>query len=60
MERETSNCVVRLVELSETPTPVVLSEPGDVALLGAVTLKELGLVLNPFSRTLHPAALLKV
>ena len=60
MERETSNCVVRLVELGETPTPVVLGEPGDVALLGAVTLKELGLVLNPFSRTLHPAALLMV
>ena len=60
MEREISNCVVRLVELGETPTPVVLGEAGDVALLGAVTLKELGLVLNPFSRTLHPAALLMV
>ena len=60
MEREISNCVLRLVELGETPTPVVLGEAGDVALLGAVTLEELGLVLNPFSRTLHPAALLLV
>lgn len=60
MERDISNCVVRLVELGETPTPVVLGEPGDVALLGAVTLEELGLVLNPFTRTLHPAALLLV
>ena len=60
MEREISNCILCLVELGETPTPVVLGEAGDVALLGAVTLKELGLVLNPFSRTLHPAALLMV
>lgn len=60
MEREISNCVVRLEGLGETPTPVVLGEPGDVALLGAVTLEELGFVLNPFSRTLHPAALLMV
>ena len=60
MEREISNCVVRLANLGETPTPVILGAAGDVALLGAVTLEELGLVLNPFSRTLHPAALLMV
>ena len=40
-------------------SPVVLGEPGDdQALLGAVTLENLGLVLNPFSRTLHPMRLL--
>jgi hypothetical protein len=33
---------------------VILGEPGDDALLGAVTLEVLGLVLNPFSRTLQP------
>lgn len=60
MEREIANCVIRLAELGETPTPVVLGQADDVALLGAVTLEELGLVLNPFSRTLHPAALLMV
>ena len=60
MERDIANCTVRLSELGETPTPVVLGQAGDVALLGAVTLEELGLVLNPFSRTLHPAALLMV
>ena len=60
MERDISNCVVKLVELGETPTPVILGRTGDVALLGAVTLEELGLVLNPFTRTLHPAALLLV
>ncbi len=60
MEREIANCTIRLPELGETPTPVVLGQTGDVALLGAVTLEKLGLVLNPFSRTLHPAALLMV
>lgn len=60
MEREIANCTIRLPELGETPTPVVLGQTGDVALLGAVTLEKLGLVLNPFSRTLQPAALLIV
>ena len=39
-------------------TPVVLGEPGDEALLGVVTLEILGLVLNPFSRTLQPMRML--
>lgn len=60
MERDIANCVVRFVEHGETPTPIVMGQAGDVALLGAVTLEELGLVLNPFTRTLHPAALLMV
>jgi hypothetical protein len=33
---------------------VVLGEPGDAAVLGVVTLEILGLVLNPFTRTLQP------
>jgi len=60
MVRDIGNCIVALQGLGETPTPVVLGQAGDVAVLGAVTLEELGLVLNPFSRTLHPAALLMV
>ena len=60
MSREIGLATVNLVELGETPTPIILGQPGDVALLGAVTLEELGLVLNPFTRTLHPAALLMV
>ncbi len=60
MARDIGNCVVNLTELGETPTPIILGQAGDVALLGAVTLEELGLVLNPFTRTLHPAALLMV
>ena len=36
------------------PSPVVLGGPRDEALLGAVTLESMGLVLNPFERTLRP------
>jgi len=35
-------------------SPVLLGEPGDVALLGVVTLETLGLVLNPLRRELVP------
>lgn len=45
----------------EGHTPVVLGEPGDdEALLGVVTLEILGLVFNPFSRTLQPMRMLLV
>jgi clan AA aspartic protease len=60
MTREIGSCSVSLEGLGDTPTPIILGLPDDVALLGAVTLEELGLVLNPFTRTLHPAALLLV
>jgi predicted aspartyl protease len=63
LERDVGNCEVRLALdglPAETPTPVVLGEPGDQALLGSVTLEELGLVLNPFTRTLHPMNLLLI
>ena len=40
------------------PAPVVYGEIGDEALLGATTLESLGLVLNPFTRTLHPMRML--
>lgn len=35
-------------------SPVILGQPGDVALLGVVTLETLGLVLNPLRRELVP------
>ncbi len=40
------------------PAPVIYGEEGDTALLGATTLESLGLVLNPFTRTLHPMRML--
>jgi predicted aspartyl protease len=36
-----------------THTLMVLGKSGDEALLGVVTLEELGLVLNPFQRSLQ-------
>lgn len=44
----------------EAHTPVILGEEGDEALLGAVTLEILGLVFNPFKRTLQPIKMLLV
>jgi len=42
----------------EAHSPVVLGEDGDEALLGVVTLEVLGLVFNPFDRTLQPMRML--
>jgi hypothetical protein len=46
--------------MGEGHSPVILGEPGDDALLGVVTLETLGLVFNPFNRTLHPMRMLLV
>lgn len=53
VDREVSECLVSLAQ-GEGHTPAILGTPGDTALLGAVTLEGLGLVLNPFNRTLQP------
>ena len=53
IERQVSECHLSLPQ-GEGHTPVILGEPGDEALLGAITLEELGLVLNPFTRKLQP------
>jgi clan AA aspartic protease len=57
IERALSECFIVLPQ-GETHTPVILGEPGDEALLGMVTLEELGLVLNPFNRQLQQMRLL--
>jgi clan AA aspartic protease len=57
VQRRISECYLVLPH-GETHTPVILGEAGDEALLGVVTLEELGLVLNPFNRTLQPMRLL--
>ena len=57
IERHIGECLIQL-EMGECHTPVVLGEDGDEPLLGAVTLEELGLVLNPFNRSLHPMRML--
>ena len=57
IERNISECHIAF-SMGEGHSPVILGEPGDAALLGVVTLENLGLVFNPFTRTLHPMRLL--
>ncbi len=57
IERDVSECHIALPQ-GEGHSPVILGEPGDEALIGVVTLENLGLVLHPFSRTLQPARML--
>ena len=53
IERNVSECFISLPQ-GEGHTPVILGEKGDESLLGVVTLEIMGLVLNPFNRTLQP------
>lgn len=57
LRRQISECRIFLPQ-GEGHTPVILGEPGDEPLLGVVTLEILGLVLNPFTRTLQPMRML--
>ena len=57
IERQVSECLISLPQ-GEGHTPVTLGEPGDEALLGVLTLENLGLILNPFNRTLQPMRML--
>lgn len=59
IERRISECRLTLPQ-GDGCTPVILGEDGDEPLLGAVTLEILGLVLNPFNRTLQPMRMLLV
>jgi clan AA aspartic protease len=57
IDRQVSECEISLPQ-GEGHTPVILGEPGDEPLLGVVTLEILGLVLDPFKRTLQPMRML--
>lgn len=60
IRRSVSECFLALPH-GEGHTPVVLGQPGDAEpLLGVVTLEILGLVFDPFRRTLHPMRALMV
>jgi len=60
IRRAVSECHISLPQ-GDGHTPVVLGEPGDdQPLLGVVTLEILGLVFDPFRRTLHPMRALLV
>lgn len=56
IERDISECRLSLPQ-GEAYTPVILGRADDEPLLGVVTLEILGLVLNPFNRTLQPMRL---
>jgi clan AA aspartic protease len=51
--RSVSECHITLPQ-GEAHTPVILGDEGDEALLGVVTLENIGLVLDPFRRELRP------
>jgi len=53
IRRCVSECLLILPQ-GQGHSPVILGESGDEALLGAVTLEILGVILNPFNRTLQP------
>ena len=57
IERRISECHFALPQ-GDGHTPVILGEAGDEPLLGVVTLEILGLVRNPFNRTLQPMRML--
>jgi clan AA aspartic protease len=60
VRRSVSECVISLPQ-GEHHSPVILGEPGDdQPLLGVVTLEEMGLVFDPFRRTLHPMQVLRL
>ena len=53
IQRDLSECYIKLPE-GQGHTPVILGHPGDdVALLGAFTLEAFALMLNPFTRQLE-------
>ena len=57
IERAISECHLALPQ-GDGHTPVILGHADDEPLLGVVTLEILGLVLNPFNRTLQPMRML--
>jgi len=57
IQRNVSECRIQVEGRSAT-SPVVLGEPSDAPLLGAVTLETLGLMVNPLTRELLPMRLM--
>src|SRR2546425_1839633 len=53
-QRDASHCFFHFQDV-RAPSPVVLVEAHDAALLGTLTLEIMGLVLDPFQRTLRAA-----
>jgi clan AA aspartic protease len=47
-----------ILDSNEAYSPVIFGEKGDEPLLGAVTLENMGLMLDPFQKKLHPMKLM--
>jgi predicted aspartyl protease len=57
IERDVSECEFVLPQ-GRAHSPVILGQPGDEALLGVVTLENLGVMLNPYTREIVPMRML--
>jgi predicted aspartyl protease len=57
VKMKVSECRIVLPQ-GERSTPMLLGERGGEALLGVVTIGILGLILNPYTRKLHPMRML--
>ena len=57
IKRAVSECFIAIPQ-GEGHSPVILGKDDDKPLLGAVTLENLGLTLNPLNRTLKPLKML--
>ena len=57
IERRVSECEFLLPQ-GRAHSPVILGQPGDQALLGVVTLENLGVMLNPYNREIVPMRML--
>lgn len=55
--REVGNAYI-VFEGRRAASPVILGKKNDSSLMGVLTLEALGLIINPFDRTLHPAKLM--
>lgn len=52
VKRKMGSAIIEVNGYSE-PSTVILGEKGDSALLGTITLEQMGLMVNPFKRTLE-------
>ena len=59
VKRKMGRAIVEIDGKSE-PTTVILGEQSDSALLGTITLEQMGLMVDPFNRKLRPVKALLV
>lgn len=60
IERQVSECHIALPPHGDAHTQVILGQGNDAALLGVITLEELGVLFNPYTRELSPMPLMNL